>query len=443
MKDLRNQLSEKKICILQRDFQFIQAIFIDEFSMVPLVVLAYLNKILQEVFWDRSQIMFAGIPIIISGDGYQLPCVQGKGILSPPENVPILLEETFNHFRNNTFYLELSKSVRQGSDLSYSDILMRLRTAQCTQEDVDILNTRFYPDLSRLTEEGRHWSKAPFLTGRNTTAHDMNAMAVHKNGHTLGAFCVHNLPILKKWESLEKKKEKIDKFFKKSGRTSSSRKGFTPESSLYVYPGMPVMLRANICPAVGLSNGSVGFVRAVRSRNMNPLETNEECRDRILSSDPEKSSFVPSLIVDFKNYYTGKISVLRPLAIMEDPGKIRTTVSIDPQVVGGVKCLPLSPAHAMTMHKCQSLTIPFCIIDPKEPFQMGQLYVAFSRAPKLAHIALTEMVTLRSLNKFRRACSIIGDNLSLLQKTSRSFEPFQSFIKKKENEFLSNLHCEE
>lgn len=59
------------------------------------------------------------------------------------------------------------------------------------------------------------------------------------------------------------------------------------------------------------------------------------------------------ILVNFDKFYTGKIGT-----------KI---VLIEPQKFGRIIGPPLSPAHAMTIHKSQSLTIPYFKIDPSNP----------------------------------------------------------------------------
>lgn len=433
-KELNEDLSPKTLQKLRIDFMHVQCIVIDEFSMVSLVILAYLNKILISIFPNRSNTIFAGIIIVISGDGFQLPVVHDKGILCDSNKIgeDSTLFEIHSHFNIGAFFLELKQSVRQASDMEYSNILMRMRESICTEEDAYKLNQRYFPSLETLATEGKSWKTAPVLTGTNETVHDINEKSTIKNANNLGAFCVHNIPVTSKSSTKQKVEYLLNKFWKLSPSQSKIRtvgKRFTAPPVIYLYHGMPVMLRINICPSLGLCNGSIGTIVAVLRNGLPPLESVSDVKERVMSSTPE-STFVPSVLVDFKNYYKGQISVLKEEDKMGSNSS--STVLIEPHNLGRIRGLPLSPAHSITMHKSQSLTIPHCIIDPRNTFVMGQLYVAFSRAPGLKNIALLAPVTIESLNKFRKSCQRINLAINLIAESSTSFKPFIDFIQEKD-----------
>jgi ATP-dependent DNA helicase PIF1 len=50
------------------------------------------------------------------------------------------------------------------------------------------------------------------------------------------------------------------------------------------------------------------------------------------------------------------------------------------------KQIPLLPAYALTIHKSQGMTLDAAIIDCKNIFACGQLYVALSRVRKLENL---------------------------------------------------------
>ena len=65
----------------------IKLIIIDEISMVYSQLLFQLNKRLIEIFECRSNKLFAGIPMILCGDLYQLPPIGGKPIYMSNQSV--------------------------------------------------------------------------------------------------------------------------------------------------------------------------------------------------------------------------------------------------------------------------------------------------------------------------------------------------------------------
>lgn len=76
---------------------------------------------------SRSRIPFAGIPVLITGDAFQLPVVKAKCILSKADLIEEYIQWTFRHFTEKVFCLNLSQSVRQDGDSRYAEILQRMR----------------------------------------------------------------------------------------------------------------------------------------------------------------------------------------------------------------------------------------------------------------------------------------------------------------------------
>jgi len=406
--------------------------------MVPLVSLAYLDRILRFIFPNKAHLFFGGTVVVISGDAYQLPVVNVHGILCEEGSLQKFSSSTFEilnhihtHFTKNILFLELQESIRQESDRTFSDILMRMRVCVCNENDVRELNSRFFPNLDNLGSQKGNWKTAPILAGMNSSVAEINLKSTYLHGRKLGVFIVHNLPITTKLFSEQKIENRLKAFWNtKEKRTSSSNsygKRFKPPPELVLYPGMPVMLRVNICPSLGLSNGSIGTIRAVLNSNVPSIESSEDVPKRVLSSNDD-CTFVPFVLVDFKNYYKGKLSAFK---CQSDGANNRTknVVLIEPQTFSGVKGLPLSPAHSMTMHKSQSLTIPFCIIDPSNVFAPGQLYVAFSRAPGIQKIALNTRVSLKLLNKYKSITDKKTAKLADMKENSVSFKPFRDYIR--------------
>jgi ATP-dependent DNA helicase PIF1 len=51
-----------------------------------------------------------------------------------------------------------------------------------------------------------------------------------------------------------------------------------------------------------------------------------------------------------------------------------------------MKQIPLIPAYALTIHKSQGMTLDAAVIDCKNIFACGQLYVALSRVRSLENL---------------------------------------------------------
>lgn len=94
------------------------------------------------------------------------------------------------------FYLQLSTTVRQPGENAYAEVLNRMRVCNSTEEEITLLNTRCTSDLSILKNESPHWTTAPIITARKSTATALNSAAVVRNGEILGTVHVHSMPNL-------------------------------------------------------------------------------------------------------------------------------------------------------------------------------------------------------------------------------------------------------
>lgn len=92
------------------------------------------------------------------------------------------------------------------------------------------------------------------------------------------------------------------------------------------------------------------------------------------------------------------------------------------------------------MHKTQSLTLPYCIIDPRATFCMKALYVAFSRSPSLDRIALIAPLTANVLNKYVVQKQKIMNRLTRMEAMSSPLEPFELFIQHRESVILDRVN---
>ncbi|KAI0559079.1 P-loop containing nucleoside triphosphate hydrolase [Gracilaria domingensis] len=321
--------------------------------------------------------IFCGIVVLLTGDGLQIPVINSHGLLRITEKIPLELRDLHQHLTEKVFFLQLSESVRQGKDVEYANMLQRLRTTQCTDMDAAALNSRYVSSFEDQCMKYPYWSEAPILKARNHTVKALNNRAISKHGTQYGTFHIQNLPLLTKAESIASRRKIAEDFFKNrlSSRVGSQNERFEPPPLQIIYPAMPVMLGANICPSLGLSNGSIGRVCSVLSfPGMKKHEKEDEVTERCLNGDYS----VPSLLVRFSDSYRGKIGAISSSDPTMTSDEAKATILIEPQVIGRVRGLPIVPAHALTMHKSQSLTLPYTVIDPRDTFCMRALYVAFS-----------------------------------------------------------------
>ena len=414
---------------LQADFRQVLCIILDEYSMISLTILGYLDRLLRKLRPSYAEVPFGGIPVIVSGDAYQLPPVRSPGILSMRENIVEALRPVHDHFNEKVFSLSLSESVRQGDDKTFFEILSRLRLASCTQDDANLLNTRVFTDLSMVASDGNEssWRYAPVLTSKNKKASLINQSTISRNGALKGTFFLHNVPILRQRGTLESRIKRTEKLLLRSS-PKREQEGYNPPNRMVFYPGIPIMLRTNICPELGLCNGAIGKVLGVLFGNISiPSHENiQEAAQRIARTSMQEA--VPSLLVYFPDNYTGIVSAVSQDATTLQDSK---TVVIDPVRMETCFGLPVSVAHSFTIHKSQSLTLSSVIVDPEDVFTSGALYVAFSRVRRLENLALTSSVSTKMLNKFSKKVRKITERLRTIESAASSFEPYLTLVSQK------------
>ena len=123
------------------------------------------------------------------------------------------------------------------------------------------------------------------------------------------------------------------------------------ESCLTVKKGCKVMLRRNIDVSKGLCNGSIGELKG-------------------FTVLPSNKKSIEGLVIQFEKTLTEIKRVTSDffLPCSRIQIKIQRTQ------------YPLTLAAAMTVHKCQGLTLQYAMVDcGKDVFDRGQIYVALSR----------------------------------------------------------------
>jgi ATP-dependent DNA helicase PIF1 len=61
-------------------------------------------------------------------------------------------------------------------------------------------------------------------------------------------------------------------------------------------------------------------------------------------------------------------------------------MNINNRPIATFKQIPLLPAYALTIHKSQGMTLDSAIVDCKNIFACGQMYVALSRVRELKNL---------------------------------------------------------
>ena len=353
-------LTGESLVRLQNTLKEINYIIIDEYSMLGQKMFAWVDKRCRQATGLTDE-LFGRKSIILVGNPGQLPPVANKPLYhSNPSNA--LQEQGHLAYLmfNTVFKLTLNQRVK-GSSLEQSrfrDLLNRLRTGDCTQNDWTLLLTRqlstvhnicAFKDAVRLYYSNDEVAKYNFekLSGLNQPIARINARHATEKS----------------------KKANADEM---SG----------PEPVVFLAKGAHVMLTMNLWTDVGLCNGATGTVV-----------------DFIYAINQHPPDLPIAVIINFDDYSGPSICnnmeqcvPICPLTVISDTlGKVNERQQ-----------LPLKLSGAMIIHKSQGLTLTNAWIDMgKNEKTPGISYVAISRVKTLSSCIIESMTfdRLTSLKK--------------------------------------------
>lgn len=310
----------------------LHTLIIDEISMISDELIDKIDLILRGA---RSKDKpFGDVRMIFIGDACQLPPVVGNYFFK---------SKVWTTFPPHMF--QLTKLIRQSNDVEFQEMLMRLRWGTCNLEDYERLKlckkkqwpvdskikpTRLYATNVDVDNENEEaLSELISSSERQVQTYPMNF-----NGTTLP----NMIQRLKQW-------------------ANSCR---IPES-ITVCEGTQIMVTWNIDTEQGIVNGTRGIIHKIH-----PNYVDIELMDgRILPI----------------NYIS--VEYDEPIDRMDNP--LRTVV--------GIEYLPIRLAYALTIHKCQGVTLDCAEIYLGESiFQYGQAYTALSRVKNLESIKIIGLV---------------------------------------------------
>ena len=342
-KSMRNSLRSLKLVI------------IDEVSMLSNLNLAYIHLRLEDIFGvsDHGE-WFASMNMLFVGDILQLPPVTGLPVFANITNKVLITRlnsmASVNIWKDAILYDELCINERQKKDGCYTEILNEVRCGSATQHNLDRLKERvieggvldkyieltnngFSPICQFPTRKACKEFNQQMLSTLDTDLHKI--ASVDEIDATLST---------RNWSAKEQK------LLEKLNEDSNSTGGLEAEITLAV--GARIMLRRNIDTKKGLVNGALGTIKAISNSKI----------------------------------------------------KIKFDHVIDPCDIEKVKCrfmlqktfcvyrrqFPLSIAYAVTIHKCQGLSLDCAIVDlSSNVFCAGMAYVAISRVRTLEGLFLT------------------------------------------------------
>lgn len=323
--------NKKKINIIKS----LDLLVIDEISMVRADILDAIDEVLRR--YKNPSLPFGGIQILMIGDLQQLaPVVKDDEWDMLKEYYSTAFFFSSYALRKATFVsIELKKIYRQ-SDETFIDLLNKVRNNKIDQSAVEILNSRYKPNFDPDEKAGYIT-----LSTHNFQAQQINdqkLVKIKKMIHTFEADVIGTFP----------------------------QYSYPTNQTLQLKVGAQVMFVKNdLSPEKAYYNGKIGKITDLTD-------------DVITVQCPKDSEAIDVSLETWEN---------TRYAINEE------TDEIEEEVIGSFKQFPLKLAWAITIHKSQGLTFERAIIDAKQSFAHGQVYVALSRCKTLEGMVLCSRIS--------------------------------------------------
>ncbi|HDZ62276.1 MAG TPA: AAA family ATPase [Nitrospirae bacterium] len=345
-------------------YKNLEAVVIDEISMVRADLLDCMDVFLRR-FGKKNKRPFGGIQMIFIGDLYQLPPVVTSGekeLFREYYESPFFFDSKV--FRDNFWpersliassemeFIELQKVYRQ-KDEEFLGLLNAIRNNTASEEDMEKINRRCYPDFKENPEDFY-----VYLTTTNKLADRIN-------------------------------QEKLDNLKGKQYQYEGLLKGGFEIKALPTLPelclkkGAQVMLLNNDSLGRWI-NGSVGKIVDFES----------------VMDSPD--------IIRIELHDGGVVDVVPFKWEMFEFRYDRDDKRIISESTGSFAQYPIKLAWAVTIHKSQGMTFDDVIVDiGRGTFSHGQLYVALSRCTTLKGIVLKKPVGRHNILMDRRVVSFV------------------------------------
>ena len=333
---LRNQLNNLKVVI------------IDEISMVGADTLYHIHRRLEEITgYTGPNVTFGNVTVIAVGDLYQLPPVCRNFVFDHPnDSYAQLADPLWYEFK----LAELTQVMRQKDDTKFAELLNRVRTATCSEQDIATLKSR---EIQPASLNYPHNSLHVYSLNKLVDKHNQKMLKkVTAEVYTIKA--------------IDSKKDRNTGLDIEMPEKPSDTGGL--ESELRVGIGCRVMLVSNIDVSDGLSNGATGTVSHI-----------------VVLADT-----VITILVEFDNPKVGvkakRLSHYRenhPNAVPVNRHEIAFGIGRRKCINATRRQFPLKLCWASTIHKVQGLTTDSIVVSFQGRFFAGQAYVALSRVKSL------------------------------------------------------------
>ena len=360
----KRELAGQSLVRLQNNLKDINYIIIDEYSMLGQTLFGWIDRRCRQATGKTDEI-FGGKSIILVGDHGQLPPVADKPLYHSRPSSSIGEQGHIAYFMfTNVVKLSVNQRVQgfNHEQTQFRDLLMRLRTGDCNDEDWNLLLTR-QPSKAQNIAEFHNATRLYFT----------NEEVANFNFEQLSSL---NNPIAR-----------ID-----ARHSSDVAKNASPddmsglEPTVFLAKGARIILTMNLWTDVGLCNGATGTVL-----------------DFIYANNQQPPNLPTAVVIKFDDYKGPSIIHNIPACVPICP------ITVTSYTLDGLherQQLPLKLAWAMTIHKSQGLTLPKAWIDiGKAETTAGISYVAISRVRTLS-TCIVEPMSFERLTSLKKCINL-------------------------------------
>lgn len=360
-----HKFGKEKINIIRS----LDLLVIDEISMVRADLLDAVDAVLRQ-YRDRYK-PFGGVQLLMIGDLQQLaPVVKEEDwqLLSPYYDTAFFFGS--RALKESEYVTIELKQVYRQSDITFVNLLNKIRENRADEQVLAELNKRFLPGFSPKDEEG-------YI---RLTTH--NYQAQQYNDRQLVALPGQAFSFRAKTEG------------------TFPESAYPADEVLTVKKGAQIMFIKNDSSADHrFYNGKIGLVTGVSKDGISVRANGDDA----------------SFLLEPEEWTNSKYS-LNPV-----------NKEITEVVEGRFKQYPIRLAWAITIHKSQGLTFERAIIDANASFAHGQVYVALSRCKSLEGLVLGSplraeaIISDDTIDEFTRGAEALSPDREKLKKLQRDY----------------------
>jgi len=352
-------------------------LIIDEISMVRADLLDGVDFVLRH--FRRNDLPFGGVQLLMIGDLEQLaPVVKDDewDLLKDYYESPFFFHS--QAIRKSSYVCVELKTVFRQSEEGFINMLNRIREKNIDPTLLQELNKRYKPGFNPSKEEGYI-----MLTTHNYQAQTINnneLAQIQDTSYVYEAKIKGNFP----------------------------EYSFPTDEKLKLKKGAQVMFVKNdLSPEKRYFNGKIAIITYLDN---NRIEAKGE---------------------DDSTPITVEKAVWSNMKYIIDP----ESKELQEEEEGSFEQYPLKTAWAITVHKSQGLTFDKAIINVKDSFTHGQVYVALSRCRTLEGLVLSSPVTMNSI--------IRSDSIDEFNRYAEENEPNEPLYLKLRKEYFQKMLFEQ